>query len=94
MVEARDRVACPAPEPGQGGGAADPRQQQVRAGIVAEFDDRLAHIRNRHGAFLGALGKVLFRDRRVIENILGPIRDHVLKTILSIVDPRQREGGQ
>src|ERR1700709_2763388 len=35
-----------------------------------------------------------FRFATVIENVLGPIGDHVLEMILATVDPRQHEGGQ
>ena len=94
VVEARNGVACPTPERGQRRGAADSRQQRVRTGVVAEFDHRLAHVGNRHRAFLGPLRKVLFCDRRVIEEIARLVRDHVGKMILAVIDPRQHEGGQ
>ena len=90
MVEPRDRISGRTPERGQRGGAAGPRQQQVGAGIVAELDDGLAHVEYRHGA----RGKILFGDRRIVENIRRAIGDHVLQTVLAAVDARQYAGGQ
>ena len=39
-----------APESGEGGRPADAREQQVRAGVVAQLDGGLAHLRHRHRA--------------------------------------------
>ena len=66
VVEPRSGVADRAPERGERGGPADPRQQQIGAGVVAELDDRLAHVRDRHLAGREVLlgdGCVFQRDR-------------------------------
>ena len=88
VVEPRDRVSRRAPERGQGSRAPCPRQQQIGAGVVAEFDGRLAHVGDRHRAN----GEVLFGHRSVFEQVLRPIAHHRVQFFFAAIDPRQHEG--
>ncbi len=63
-------------------------KQQVGAGVVAELDDRLAHVGDRHRAG----GEILFGDRRVVEQVGLAVGDHGRKLLLAAIGPRQHAG--